>query len=53
MSDKDKMVRSKVTEPGPGLTEGKAYRFIRWGFYQGAYFVIVNDRGAQVSIYDP
>lgn len=50
---KEKTVRSKVTEPVPGLTEGKAYKFIRWGFYKGAYFTIINDRGETISIYDP
>jgi hypothetical protein len=49
----DKTIRSKVTESVPGLTKGKAYVFVKWGFYQGAYFTIINDRGEKISIYDP
>jgi len=49
----DKTVRSKVTEPVPGLTKGKAYKFIRFGFWRGGYFTIINDRGEEISIYDP
>jgi len=46
-------VRSRITNPEPGLTKGRRYRFIRFGFYQGPYFVIVNDRKEEISIYDP
>lgn len=53
MPDEIKYVRSKITNSEPGLTEGKKYQFIRWGFYQGPYFVIINDRGETISIYDP
>ena len=51
--NEDKFIRSKVTESVPGLTKDKKYRFIRWGFYQGPYFTIINDRGEEYSIYDP
>lgn len=47
------MIRSKITNRVPGLTKGKAYKFLRWGFWQGPYFEIVNDRGETVAIYDP
>ena len=46
-------VRSKITNKVPGLTKGKKYKFIRWGFWDGPYFVIVNDRGETMSIYEP
>lgn len=46
-------VRSKITNKEPGLTKGKKYRFLRWGFWQGPYFEIVNDRDEVIAIYDP
>jgi hypothetical protein len=49
----DLTIRSRVTESVPGLTKGKAYVFVNWGFYKGAYFTIINDRGEKVSIHDP
>lgn len=49
----DTTVRSKISNRVPGLTKGKAYKFLRWGFWQGAYFEIVNDRGETIAIYDP
>ncbi len=48
-----KTIRSKVTDREPGLTKGKAYRFVEYGFYRGAYFTIINDRDEEVSIYEP
>lgn len=48
-----KMVRAKITNSVPGLTKGKSYKFLRFGFYMGAYFEIVNDRGEMIAIYDP
>lgn len=50
---KFQMIRSKITEKTPGLTKGKAYRFLRWGFWEGPYFEILNDRKEVVAIYDP
>ena len=46
-------VRSKITNKVPGLTKGKKYKFLRWGFWEGPYFEIVNDRGQVMAIYDP
>ena len=45
-------VRSKVTEPDPGLTKGKLYRVRDRGFYQGFWVSIVNDRGGIIAIND-
>lgn len=47
------MIRSKITNPEPGLTKGKRYKCVKWGFWQGAYFTIINDRSETVSIYEP
>ena len=53
MSKLEKTVRSRVSESIPGLTKNKAYKFIKWGFYQGPYFTIINNYGKEISIYDP
>lgn len=46
-------IRSKISHSTPGLTKGKAYECLSWGFWRGAYFTIINDRGEKYSIYDP
>lgn len=54
MQEKEIFVRSRITHKDPGLTKGKKYKFIRWGYWQfQSYFVIVNDRNETVSIMDP
>jgi hypothetical protein len=43
-------VISKITNTKPGLTEGKKYTVLGWGFYQGAWLLITNDRGEEITI---
>lgn len=50
---KKRFIRSRITHVTPGLTKGKRYEFIRWGFYRGPYFEIINDRGERIAIRDP
>ena len=46
-------VRSTVTEKIPGLTKGKTYELVNWGFGRGgAWLQIRNDRGELISIYN-
>lgn len=41
---------SKITHKTPGLTKGKRYKILNFGFYQGPWLLIINDRGEEITI---